>query len=145
MKDHLLSFMPLSKGTPYRAKGVIIVVIILVASQALWLLRYNQDLQTPVKALIGIHGSSSKHSSKIAKVSVTVNNLNSIIVADALRSHQVQNTLHGYQHFIGTQEVVTEEQDSRGRSSGVWSKPAYILSLLLAEMEKPPEERLEWL
>jgi hypothetical protein len=145
MKDRLLLFMPLSKGASYRVKRVIIVLIILFVSQALWRLRYNQDLQTPGKALNGTHGPSSNHISKIAKVSVAINTLNSTIVADALRSHQVQNTLYGYQHFIGTREVVTEEEDQRGRPSGVWTKPAYLLSLLLAEMQKSPEERLEWL
>jgi len=142
MKDRLPFFIPLSKVAPYRVKRPIIVLIILLVSLALWRLRYNQDLQNPGKAL---NGPSSNHTSKIAKVSVAINTLNSIIVADALRSHQVQNTLHGYQHFIGTRAVVTEEEDQRGRPSGVWTKPAYILSLLLAEMQKPPEERLEWL
>jgi hypothetical protein len=142
MKDRLLSFMSLSKGPPYRAKRVIIVLILLLVSQGLWCLRYGRDLQTPDETLLG---PSSKQPSKIAKVSVTVNALNSTIVADALRSHQVQNRLHGYQHFIQTEAVVTEKEDPRGRPSGAWNKPAYLLSLLLAEMEKPVEERLEWL
>ncbi len=82
---------------------------------------------------------------RVAKVTVALNALNGTIIAGALKSHHVQNKLYGYKHYIGTQTLVHEDPDPQGRPLGTWTKPAYILSLLLAEMEKPEEERLEWL
>ncbi len=68
------------------------------------------------------------------------------MVHRALRSHKVHNDLHGYRHFIGSREVVSEltESDVQGRPTGAWSKPAYLISVLVAELERPAHERLEW-
>jgi len=92
--------------------------------------------KTPVKPI-----------ARIAKVSVAVNTLNSSIIHQALRTHQVQNELHGYQHFIATEEAVGDlsENDFQKRPRGAWSKPAYLLSLVVAELMKPECERLKWL
>jgi hypothetical protein len=37
------------------------------------------------------------------------------------------------------------EHDSQHRPRGAWSKPAYLLSLIVNELTKPEDERLEWL
>lgn len=86
-----------------------------------------------------------KPDSKVAKVSVAINDLSTGIVAGALRSHKVQNEMHGYQHFVLTKALVEEEEDPDGRPLGTWSKPTYLLTLMLKEMEKPAHERLKWL
>jgi len=85
--------------------------------------------------------------SRIAKVTVAVNSLNSPLIHDALRTHEVQNDLHGYRHHITTTEVVGDlsENDSQKRPRGAWSKPAYLMSIIVAELEKPESERLEWI
>ncbi|KAK7444210.1 hypothetical protein CaCOL14_008511 [Colletotrichum acutatum] len=54
---------------------------------------------------------------------------------NALQSHVLHTTLHGN----GLEVMCTPVVDD------LWNKPAYILSLLLDEMLKPPEERTEWL
>ncbi len=53
----------------------------------------------------------------------------------ALRTHDVHNRLHGYPMNVLRQGILTD----------VWTKPAYILSLLLRELSKPKGQRVEWL
>ena len=53
----------------------------------------------------------------------------------AIRTHEAHDRMHGYRLHILHQQLMDD----------VWSKPAYILSLLLRELGKPPRERLEWL
>ncbi|PMD42036.1 glycosyltransferase family 34 protein [Hyaloscypha variabilis F] len=62
-------------------------------------------------------------------------------------THQVQNELHGYIHHITSYELVSDisEYDSQDRPRGAWSKPAYLLGLIVTELAKPAAERLEWI
>ncbi|KAF2212554.1 glycosyltransferase family 34 protein, partial [Cercospora zeae-maydis SCOH1-5] len=53
----------------------------------------------------------------------------------AIRTHERHDREHGYRLHILRQQLLDD----------VWSKPAYILSLLLRELAKPDSERLEWL
>jgi hypothetical protein len=54
----------------------------------------------------------------------------------ALQSHEAHARLHHYSLFILRQKLL-------GR---LWSKPAYLMSILLQEMEKPNvKDRLDWL
>ncbi|KAK0270645.1 hypothetical protein LTR35_010853 [Friedmanniomyces endolithicus] len=53
----------------------------------------------------------------------------------ALRTHEEHDHLHGYRLHVLRQGLLDD----------VWSKPAYILSLLLRELARPESERLEWL
>lgn len=84
---------------------------------------------------------------RIGKVTVAANSLNSTVIHRALRSHQVQNEIHGYPHFIATGELVGDlsENDNQKRPRGAWSKPAYLMSIIVAELAKPESERLEWI
>ncbi|KAF4554186.1 Hypothetical protein D9617_5g070630 [Elsinoe fawcettii] len=53
----------------------------------------------------------------------------------ALKTHIVHDRMHGYPlHVL-----------RHGMLDDVWSKPAYILNLLLRELAKPEQERLQWL
>jgi hypothetical protein len=85
--------------------------------------------------------------SKIAKATVATNTLNNSVIHQALRTHQVQNEMHGYIHHITNQELVSDlsEHDSQKRPKGAWSKPAYLLGLIVSELTKPENERLEWI
>lgn len=53
----------------------------------------------------------------------------------AIRTHEAHDRIHGYRLHVLRQQLLDD----------VWSKPAYILSLLLRELSKPESERLEWL
>ncbi|KAF2725714.1 glycosyltransferase family 34 protein [Polychaeton citri CBS 116435] len=53
----------------------------------------------------------------------------------AIKSHEEHDKLHGYRMHVLRQNLLDD----------VWSKPAYILSLLLRELAKPESERLEWI
>lgn len=53
----------------------------------------------------------------------------------ALRTHKLHNRMHGYSMFVQRDHIL----------DGYWTKPAYILSILLRELSKPKSQRLEWL
>jgi hypothetical protein len=53
----------------------------------------------------------------------------------ALRCHDKHDAIHGYITHVLREQTLSE----------FWSKPAYILQLLLAELAKPGPERLKWL
>ncbi|GAB7364758.1 hypothetical protein MBLNU230_g5556t1 [Neophaeotheca triangularis] len=53
----------------------------------------------------------------------------------AIRTHESHDRIHGYRLHILRQQLLDD----------VWSKPAYILSILLRELSKPPADRLDWL
>lgn len=53
----------------------------------------------------------------------------------ALRGHDRHNEIHGYTMHVLREQTLSE----------FWSKPAYVLQLLLAELAKPAPERLKWL
>lgn len=52
-----------------------------------------------------------------------------------IRTHEQHDKVHGYRLHVLRQQLLDD----------VWSKPAYILSLLLRELSKPESERLDWL
>ena len=53
----------------------------------------------------------------------------------AIQAHQAHNRLHGYPLLALRHAIV----------DGIWSKPAYILAVLLEELRKPDGQRLRWL
>ncbi|CAK7224757.1 hypothetical protein SBRCBS47491_005659 [Sporothrix bragantina] len=84
---------------------------------------------------------------KIAKVGVAVNALDIPVVHRAFKTHQVHNDLHGYPHYIADREVVSDliDNDRMHRGSGAYTKPAYLLAIIITELLKPESERLEWI
>lgn len=118
------------------------LVTVLVAIWCLWL-TFRSHL---VVVIPTAQNDSARLASRIAKVTVAVNTLNSSIIHHALHTHKVQNDLHGYIHHIATDEVVGDmsESDPKGRPRGAWSKPAYLLSIIVTELTKPESERLKW-
>ncbi len=85
--------------------------------------------------------------SRIAKVTVAANKLDSEVIHRALQTHKLHNARHGYKHFIAMNEAVSGliENDRYKRPRGAWTKPAYLLAILVDELQKPESERLEWL
>jgi len=53
----------------------------------------------------------------------------------AIRSHGEHDRLHGYEMKVLREKIV----------NGHWSKPAYLLSLLVQELAKGEQERAEWM
>ncbi|KAF2731856.1 hypothetical protein EJ04DRAFT_609883 [Polyplosphaeria fusca] len=53
----------------------------------------------------------------------------------AFETHLLHSLIHGTELHVMCDKVVDD----------LWNKPAFILSLLLKEMELPPEKRLEWI
>lgn len=81
--------------------------------------------------------SSGDYASRptIGKVSMLYGANPSPLYARALKSHHIHNQRFNYAMFV-------LEQDAVG---GFWNKPVYLLSLIMAELSKPPAERLQWL
>lgn len=72
--------------------------------------------------------------SLIAKITLVTGDPN-IVYERALRTHILHNRLHGYPMFTLRQSIFPD----------VWSKPAYIMSVILHELQKPVHRRLQWL
>lgn len=91
--------------------------------------------------------TSTQPRSRIGKVTVAANQLDSDTITRALKTHERHNVRHGYVHYIARNQVVGSliENDRLGRPQGAWTKPAYLLAILVDELQKPEEERLEWL
>lgn len=80
---------------------------------------YNRDPKKPQtigKATLNFHGDDSTF-------------------IRALKTHEMHNERYGYPMFL-LQEPLIE---------GNFSKPAYLLSVLLDELRKPEEHRLQWI
>ncbi|KAG9516906.1 glycosyltransferase family 34 protein, partial [Aureobasidium melanogenum] len=73
------------------------------------------------------------HKTRIGKCTIVFGG--SSIYERTVKTHAPHDRLHGYPLYVLRQSIMDD----------VWSKPAYILSLLLRELAKPQEERLEWL
>ncbi|CAK7274450.1 hypothetical protein SEPCBS119000_006178 [Sporothrix epigloea] len=84
---------------------------------------------------------------KVAKVGVAVNALDIPVVHRAFKTHQVHNEMHGYPHYIADREVVSDliDNDRMHRGSGAYTKPAYLLAIIITELLKPESERLQWI
>ena len=84
---------------------------------------------------------------RVAKVGVAVNALDIPVVHRAFKTHQFHNDLHGYPHYIADREVVSDliDNDRMKRGSGAYTKPAYLLAIIIAELLKPEDERLQWI
>ncbi|KAJ9645408.1 uncharacterized protein PV06_07889 [Exophiala oligosperma] len=76
--------------------------------------------------------------SKIGKLTMLYYNevsKDTIWYEKALSGHKEHNMRFGYKHFVLRHEIVPD----------IWSKQAFILSILLQELAKPMGDRLEWL
>lgn len=82
---------------------------------------------------------------KIAKVTVAFGDRVYSGAERCLRTHQVQNDLYGYQHFIGNTKLVADKLVAGPVMAARWTKHAYLLNIILTELQKPEAERLQWL
>jgi hypothetical protein len=71
---------------------------------------------------------------RVTKVTSLFGNENELYEA-AIRSHDEHNRLNNYEMRVLRERIV----------NNYWSKPTYLLSLLVAELAKPEEDRTEWL
>ncbi|KAH8895282.1 hypothetical protein GQ53DRAFT_855518 [Thozetella sp. PMI_491] len=92
-----------------------------------------------------LHWNSNPRS-RVAKVTVAANALGGTTIHRAIKSHHVQNLIHGYKHYLAGKEAVGElvEHDRYNRPAGAWTKPAYLLSIIVTELQKEENQRLEW-
>lgn len=74
-----------------------------------------------------------KSAPRIAKCTISFNY--NPVYERALRTHDTHNQMHNYPLYINRQSILDD----------VWTKPAWILALILRELARAPVERLEWL
>ncbi|KAL3423529.1 galactosyl transferase gma12 mnn10 family protein [Phlyctema vagabunda] len=91
----------------------------------------RQELSSEIRQ--GSLRKATKYSS-VGKVHAVFGEPNSVYER-ALKLHKQHSDAHGHPMFVLRERLL----------SGLWSKPAYILSVMMHELEKPEEERLEWL
>lgn len=77
--------------------------------------------------------------SRIGKISILFNGKDPLM-NHAIRTHEPHNRRFGYPLLILRHGLL-----DGGTLDGIWNKPAYLLAILLEEMRKPAEDRLEWL
>ncbi|EUC37253.1 glycosyltransferase family 34 protein [Bipolaris zeicola 26-R-13] len=77
---------------------------------------------------------STKFPSKIGKATASFGPKDSTYEA-AISSHHTHDTQHGYPHFILRERMLP----------GLWSKHAFLLTLIGTELSKPAQDRLHWL
>ncbi|KAF2714387.1 glycosyltransferase family 34 protein [Pleomassaria siparia CBS 279.74] len=53
---------------------------------------------------------------------------------DAIASHALHNSIHGYPHFILRERMMR----------GLWSKHAWMMAVIGQELAKPEDQRLDW-
>ena len=70
---------------------------------------------------------------RIAKCTISFNY--NPVYERALRTHDAHNQLHNYPLYINRESILDD----------VWTKPAWILALILRELARPTVERLQWL
>ena len=80
------------------------------------------------------HGRELQADSLIGKVTILFHGKDPTYVR-AIRTHQAHNRRFGYP-LLALRHAILD---------GIWSKPAYILAILLEELRKPDGQRLRWL
>jgi hypothetical protein len=80
------------------------------------------------------NSNKSARSTRIKKVTALFGEPNYLYEA-AIASHERHNALHGYQMQVLRQRI----------HASFLSKPAFMMSILVAELAKPWDERVQWL
>lgn len=83
---------------------------------------------------IGTRVAAVPATPRIKKLSAVMGDRNDIYEA-ALRTHERQNAIHGYDMEILRERII----------GSYWEKPAYILSKIIEELAKPAAVRNHWL
>lgn len=121
----------MSKINPASRRGFLIALKAIAAFLVFTiLLDRSLNYRTPAAPA----GSEGISAATIAKVSMLYGGENPLYER-ALATHNVHNNNFGYHFYVLRQQTL----------ASYWSKPAYLLRLLLTELEKTESERLEWL
>lgn len=80
------------------------------------------------------YGRDSKTPQTIGKATLNFHGDDSTFIR-ALKTHEIHNERYGYPMFVLQKPIV----------EGNFSKPAYLLSIILDELRKPEDQRLKWI
>jgi hypothetical protein len=104
-------------------------ITILLAKWCFWqIFRIKFSILIPVIKEIPVRS--------LSKIAVAANALKSSTIHQALQTHKAQNNIHSYTQFTATSKLVGDlsENNPQKRPRGAWSKPAYLLSIIVAEL-----------
>ncbi|KAL3420061.1 galactosyl transferase gma12 mnn10 family protein [Phlyctema vagabunda] len=123
----------------FKKKTTKLVLCLLVGLAVFELLRLNasvmQSARTPTtKAHTTMSSEKSISKGLVGKVHACFGDCNPTYER-ALNTHLEHSEKMGHPMFVLREKIL----------NGLWSKPAYILGLILAELSLPEEERLQWL
>ncbi|KAL9056701.1 MAG: hypothetical protein Q9162_002770 [Coniocarpon cinnabarinum] len=120
----------------FQARSALIAVFVFLS--LLFLLRpsfLQSNSNSDLKNLRGVQHQRDGTVPRIAKVSMLYGSEVNPYYVRALKSHRRHNERWNYGMHILEQDMI----------GGYWNKPSYLLSLVVAELAKPPPERVEWL
>lgn len=119
-------------------------MVVLISLVVVTLLQSLQTTPSIHDIPLSLHGhklggsTSTRHnlarSNRIKKVTALFGEPNYLYEA-AVATHERHNALHGYQMQVLRQRI----------HASFLAKPAYLMSVLVEELNKPWEERMQWL
>ena len=92
----------------------------------------RNDFETPVDSL---PTTLTSRIGKVCSLYYNETSKSSQTYERALLSHKEHDQRYGYKHFV----------QRHGAIEGAWSKHAYLIHILVQELNKSPTERLDWL
>jgi hypothetical protein len=118
-------------------RTLLVIISALLAGSVItdWLSSRRLFLFPDQDAMVGEDaGLADGRRSSIGKVMMLYGNPTPVYER-ALKGHNRHNEKHGYSMHVLREQTLSE----------FWSKPAYVLQVLLAELARPAPERLKWL
>lgn len=97
--------------------------------------RYDKLLLTPKNGTeVILPSDTSSGTPRVAKITL-LSGIEDLAYEKALETHREHARIHGYPMYIARETAW----------AGAYNKIAYLMDILLNEMFKPPEDRVEWL
>jgi hypothetical protein len=123
-------------------KRIIKVTLLTILVVGLWIRssaftpsrRVTQTSLTPHKTSFELDGNTSPRKSAVGKVHAVFGEPNPTYER-ALQLHEAHSFQMGHPMFLLRERIL----------SGLWSKPAFVLAIILQELSKPEDVRLKWL
>ncbi len=102
----------------------------------LWYLRLQNRLyQAEGTTHQNVRSKAEPPESRVGKVHAVFGEQRNPVYERALALHQEHSEANGHPMFVLRERIL----------SGLWSKPAFILGIIVEELARPREERLQWL
>ena len=116
------------------ALTILIILYVLLQSPDVGTSRISSTARQQLRVISNYTPWPSK-APRITKITSLFGEKDNDLYENVIRSHEEHDRIHGYETRVFREKIV----------ESYWSKPALLLSVLVAELEKPADERTEWL